>query len=149
MATRSTAAAGLDVDEWAALGEVAAARRDTKIVAGEIGAGTAAAQRATVAGRRNGVDLVSFTPYSYCTTEIDPAWDLQRSGWRVRVRGDAPFDVQLALPFPLEQLASFVPAYSANRPVNAIPYVCAAPAGILLTGDLPPITPAGPLSERG
>lgn len=137
-------AAGLDVDEWTAWGEVAAARHDTKIVAGEIKAGTAAAQRATVVGRRNGVDVVSFTPYSYCTTEIDPAWDLQRSGWRVRVRGDAPFDVQLGLPFPLEQLASYVPAYSANRPVNAIPYVCAAPPGILLTDDLPPITPAGP-----
>jgi 4-hydroxy-tetrahydrodipicolinate reductase len=138
------AAAGLAVDEWTAFGEVAAARRNTKIVAGEIPAGTAAAQRATVVGRRNGVDVVRFTPYSYCTTEIDPAWDLQRSGWRVRVRGDAPFDVQLSLPFPLEQLASYVPAYSANRPVNAIPYVCAASPGILFTEDLPAITPAGP-----
>jgi 4-hydroxy-tetrahydrodipicolinate reductase len=141
-------AAGLVVDEWTAFGEVAAARHDTKIVAGEIPAGTAAAQRATVAGRRNGVDVVSFTPYSYCTTEIDPAWELQRSGWRVRVCGDAPFDVQLGLPFPLDQLGSYVPAYSANRPVNAIPYVCAAPPGIVFTEDLPPIMPAGPRSER-
>jgi len=137
-------AAGLVVDEWTAFGEVAAARHDTKIVAGEIAAGTAAAQRATVVGRRNGVDVVSFTPYSYCTAEIDPAWDLQRSGWRMRVRGDAPLDVQIALPFPLELLGTYVPAYSANRPVNAIPYVCAAPPGIVFTEDLPPITPAGP-----
>ena len=36
------------------------------------------------------------------------------------------------------------PAYTANRPVNAIPYVCAAAPGILATADLPPITPAGP-----
>ena len=39
---------------------------------------------------------------------------------------------------------SFTPAFTANRPVNAIPYVCAAPPGILSTTDLPPITPAGP-----
>jgi len=31
--------------------------------------------------------------------------------------------------------------------VNAIPYVCAAPPGILTTTDLPIITPAGPLAK--
>jgi 4-hydroxy-tetrahydrodipicolinate reductase len=54
-------AAGFTVDEWAAWGEVAAARRNTKIVAGEIKAGTAAAQRATLVGRSSGADVVSFT----------------------------------------------------------------------------------------
>ncbi len=60
------------------------------------------------------------------------------------MRGDAPLDVDLTFPVPLDDLASFTPAYTANRPVNAIPYVCAAPAGILSTVDLPPITTAGP-----
>ena len=59
-------------------------------------------------------------------------------------RGDAPFDVELPFPIPLDELAAFTPAYTANRPVNAIPYVCAAAPGILSTADLPPITPAGP-----
>jgi hypothetical protein len=45
---------------------------------------------------------------------------------------------------PLDDLASFVPAYNANGPVNAIPYVCAAPPGILTTEDLPHILPRGP-----
>jgi 4-hydroxy-tetrahydrodipicolinate reductase len=134
-------AAGFTVDEWTAWGEVAAARHDTTIVAGEIKAGTAAAQRATLVGRQRGVDVVSFTPYSYCTLDVEPAWDLRPVGWRVRVHGDAPFDVQLTFPVPLEELGSYTPAYTANRPVNAIPYVCAAPAGIVLTADLPPITP--------
>jgi len=31
-----------------------------------------------------------------------------------------------------------------NRPVNAIPCVCAAPPGILSITDLPPILPCGP-----
>jgi 2,4-diaminopentanoate dehydrogenase len=60
------------------------------------------------------------------------------------VRGEAPLDVQLEFPIALEDLGSFTPAYTANRPVNAIPYVCAAPPGILATADLPPIVPAGP-----
>ena len=48
--------------------------------------------------------------------------------------GDAPFDVDLTFPVPLDDLASFTPAYTANRPVNAIPYVCAARAGHSLDG---------------
>jgi 2,4-diaminopentanoate dehydrogenase len=50
----------------------------------------------------------------------------------------------MPLPLPLDDLASFVPAYNANGPVNAIPYVCAAPSGILTTEDLPHILPRGP-----
>ena len=66
------------------------------------------------------------------------------AGWRVRVRGDAPLDVELPFPIEVDELAAHTPAYTANLPVNAIPYVCAAPAGILRPSDLPPIVPAGP-----
>ena len=47
-------------------------------------------------------------------------------------------------PVSLEALNDWTPALTANRPVNAIPYVCAARPGILSTLDLPHITPAGP-----
>ena len=73
----------------------------------------------------------------------EPAWELRPTGWRVRIDGDAPFDVALPFPVAVEELGAFTPAYTANRPVNAVPYVCAAAAGILATTDLPPITPAG------
>ena len=141
-------AAGFTIDEWTASGEVAAARMDTTIVAGEIKAGTAAAQRATLVGRSAGVDVVSFTPYTYCTMDIEPAWDLRPMGWRVQVRGDAPFDAQLKFPVPPEEFGSYTPGYTANPAVNAIPYVCAAAPGFLLTEDLVPITPAGPRAQR-
>jgi 4-hydroxy-tetrahydrodipicolinate reductase len=137
-------AAGVPVDEWGCHGEAAAARHDTRILAGEIGAGTIAGQRTTIVGRRAGVDVVRFIPTWYCTTDLDPTWDLRETGWRVRVGGDAPFDVAMPFPIPVEDLAGFTPAYTANRPVNAIPYICAAAPGILATEDLPPITPAGP-----
>jgi hypothetical protein len=75
---------------------------------------------------------------------VEPAWDLRPTGWRVQVQGDAPFDVALPFPIPVEELGSHTPAYTANRPVNAVPYVCAARPGLLATADLPPITPAGP-----
>jgi 4-hydroxy-tetrahydrodipicolinate reductase len=137
-------AAGRPVEEWTGTGEVATARHKTSLVAGELAAGSVAAQRTTVVGTSGGRAVVRFTANWYCTTDVEPAWDLRPTGWRVRLRGDAPLDVDLPFPVPLEDLGSVTPAYTANLPVNAVPYVCAAPPGILSTTDLPPITPAGP-----
>ena len=136
-------AAGRPVDEWTGTGEVAAARHRTTLVAGELPAGSVAAQRTNVVGTAGGVEVIRFSANWYCTTDIEPAWDLRPTGWRVRVRGDAPFDVDLTFPVPVEDLGSVTPAYTANRPVNAVRYVCAAPPGILATTDLPVFTPAG------
>jgi len=137
-------AAGRPADDWTGAGEVAAARHDTALAAGDLPAGTVGALRTTIVGRSGGSPVVRFTASWYCTPDVEPAWDLRPTGWRVRVHGDAPFDVALPFPIPLEDLGSYTPAYTANRPVNAIPYVCAAPPGILTTTDLPVITPAGP-----
>jgi 2,4-diaminopentanoate dehydrogenase len=142
------AAAGRPVDAWTAGGEVAGARRTTAIAAGEIPAGAVAAQRTTIVGRQDGAEVVRFSATWYCTADLEPAWDLGSTGWRVRVRGDAALDVTIAFPIPVEELGAFTPALTANRPVNAIPYVCAAPPGLLSTADLPPITPAGPGSRN-
>lgn len=137
-------AAGRPVDDWRAEGSVAAARADTPIVAGTIAAGTVAAQRNMLVGSSGGEDVVRFTSNWYCTEELDPAWSLRPTGWRVRVHGDAPFDVELPFPVPVEDLNDWTPAYTANRPVNAIPYVVAAPPGFVAPRDLPPILPVGP-----
>jgi hypothetical protein len=136
--------AGFEIDEWTAEGGVAAAKEDLQIVAGEIKAGTAAAQRIVIHGRSAGVDRIRFTQYGFVGMDVDPDWGLQPTGWRVRIHGDAPFDVSMPFPVPLDDLASFVPAFNANGPVNAIPYVCAAPAGLLTTEDLPHFLPRGP-----
>ena len=47
--------------------------------------------------------------------------------------------MKMPFPVPLDELASIVPAFNANGPVNAIPYVCAAHPGLLTTEDLPHI----------
>ncbi len=134
----------LQVDEWTAEGGVAAAKQDQAIVAGEIKAGTAAAQRIIIHGRSAGVDRVRFTQYGFVAMDVEPDWGLQPTGWRIRIHGDAPFDLRMPFPVPLDDLASFVPAYNANGPVNAVPYLCAARPGILTAEDLPHILPRGP-----
>ena len=56
--------------------------------------------------------------------------------------GDAPLDIDIRFSGPLERMAEMTPAYTANRAVNALPVVCAAPPGIRTTVDLPQVIPA-------
>jgi hypothetical protein len=134
---------GLPVDEVRATGGFGTATRDVEIAAGVIRAGTVAAQRMTVAGLRDGRELVTFSPTWYCTTELDgDDWDLRPTGWQVSVQGDTPLEVDLRFAVDLDRMAQFSPGLTAHRAVNAVPAVCAAPAGIRTTADLPQIVTA-------
>ncbi len=130
-------ALSLPLDSVEATGEVAVAAHDVEIAAGPIAAGTVAAQRMVVNGLRRGQPLLTFRANWYCTTDLDPAWDLGATGWRISVQGDAPLEVDLRFPIPLERMAETTPGYTANRAVNAVAVVCDAPPGIRTTVDLP------------
>ena len=98
-----------------------------------------AAQRTTVTGLRGGKPLLRFRATWYCTTDLDPSWEVHPTGWHVTVEGDAPLDVSLPFPFPIEQMAEMSPGYTANRAVNAVAIVCAAAPGIRTSVELPQI----------
>lgn len=132
-------AVGLPLDAVESRGEVAVARRDVEIAAGRIEAGTVAALRFDVAGLRGGETRFRFRASWYLTTEIDPAWELGATGWRVRVDGDAPLDVGITFPVAPEDYAATSPGYTAHRAVNAVPAVVAAEPGIRTTIDLPQV----------
>ena len=132
---------GLPLDDVQAGGELATAARETTIAAGVLPAGSLAAQRITISGRRNGTELLRFRASWYCTRDLEQDWDLHDTGWHISVRGDAPLEVDLRMPVPLERMAEISPAYTANRAVNAVPYVCAAAPGIVTTVDLPSFVP--------
>jgi 4-hydroxy-tetrahydrodipicolinate reductase len=142
-------AAGYVIDRWESIGEAASARVTTMLAAGELAAGTVGAQRNILIGYAGDVERVRFTANWYCTEDVDADWDLRPTGWRVRVRSDAPLDVELPFPVSLEEMGATTPGYTANRPVNAVPFVCQARPGILSVHDLPPITPAGPIAAGG
>ncbi|MET8209924.1 dihydrodipicolinate reductase [Streptomyces sp. NPDC005373] len=128
---------GLTVDQSEVHGEFAHARSRTSIAAGVLEAGTVAAQRVTVAWTRASRPVLRFRATWYCTEDLDRDWDLRDTGWRLTVDGDAPLDVTVRFPVASENAASVYPSYTANRAVNAVPWVCEAPAGIRTTADLP------------
>lgn len=130
---------GLDIDEWRAFGEYSAARADTVIAAGTVPAGTMAAQRVTVDGLYRGTPRLRFRANWFVTTDIADAWQLRESGWRIRVEGDTPLDVEITFPVAPENYAAFTPGLTAHRAVNAVAAVCAAPPGIRTTVDLPQV----------
>ena len=130
---------GLPLESVEGTGSVAVARRTTRIAAGTIEAGTVAAQRMRVTGRRGGEPLLAFQATWYCTKDLDPAWELRATGWRVAVAGDAPLDVEIRFDVPLERMGELSPGFTANRAVNAVAAVCAAPPGVRTAFDLPHI----------
>ena len=132
-------ALAIRLDAVEAVGETATAPHPVKIAAGTLETGTLAAQRITVSGIRDGVPILRFRATWYCTTELDQPWDLRSTGWHISVQGDAPLEVNLRFPMPIEQMAAMSPSYTANRAVNAVPYVCRAAPGIRSTLDLPTI----------
>lgn len=135
-------AIGLPIDRFDAVGEMSAARNTVQIAAGTIGKGTVGALRITITGIHAGKPVLRFRANWYCTTDIeDSDWELRESGWRVQVEGDTPLDVNITFPVAPEDYAAFTPGLTAHRPVNAIPAVCAAPAGIRTTVDLPQVIP--------
>jgi hypothetical protein len=130
----------LELDSIEASGETATAARRIEIAENAfIEQGTVAAQRITVAGMRNGRALLKFRANWYCTTEIEPAWTLGETGWRVVVEGDTPFDIRITMPKTEESTVEQMGGYTAHRALNAVPYVCAARPGIVTLLDMPQV----------
>ncbi|MEU1982997.1 dihydrodipicolinate reductase [Nocardia sp. NPDC019395] len=131
---------GLPLDEVTASGEFATATRTFDIAAGTIEQGTVAAQRITISGTSGGRTVLGFQAIWHCGEQAETEWEIRPTGWHLSVEGDAPLEIDMVFPFPLDQMAEHSPAYTANRAVNAVRYVCAAAPGIRTVLDLPPIT---------
>lgn len=133
-------AGSVEIEEWTAHGELAAAREDVRIAAGMIRKGTVAAQRITISGWAGGKPIFSFRANWYATVELaDVEWELRESGWRIVIESDTPMDVGITYPVTPEDYAAFTPGLTAHRAVNSVHAVCAAPPGIRTTVDLPQV----------
>jgi 4-hydroxy-tetrahydrodipicolinate reductase len=136
-------AVGLPFDSIEVKGGLGIARNDVHIAAGVVPKGTVAATRTVISGMRGGKPLMRMITNWFVSADVDTddgeAWQFRESGWRVLVEGDCPMDVNITFPVAPEHYAAMTPGLTAHRPVNAIRYVCEAPAGIRTTVDLPQV----------
>jgi hypothetical protein len=137
-------ALGLPIDDFEVKGAVGVARNDIHLEVGIVPRGTVAASRTTLTGIRGGKPLMTFTTTWFVSTDVDTSdgevWEFRTpSGWHVVLQGDCPLDVAISFPIAAEHYADMTPGLTAHRPINAVRYVCEAPAGIRTTVDLPQI----------
>lgn len=133
-------AIGLPLERFETTIEAACCRRATPLHQSVIPAGTIGGMRVGVTGMHDGKPLMRFRSNWFVTTDLEPSWELlDTDGWRVVIEGDTPLDLTIRLPMPLEEHFRASGRYTAHRPVNAIPYVIAAPAGIVPTTRLPQV----------
>jgi 4-hydroxy-tetrahydrodipicolinate reductase len=132
-------AVGAPLDDVTRTVNWAVATETVEVAAGTVEAGTVAAWRFTITGLRRGNPFVEFDRSFFVTRALDPVWELPEgeSGWRVRVDGDAPMNVDIR--WSREQYDRYSPGINAHVVVNAVTAVCKAPPGILTADQLRPV----------
>jgi len=135
-------ALGKPIESIEASAETACATKPIEVPGeggGTIGPGMLAAERVTLQAMHKGQPFITFRANWYCSRDINADWALRDVGWRLQIAGDCPLDVEIHFPIAKEDMAETLAGYTAHRPVNAIPYVCTAPPGMVSITDLPQI----------
>ena len=137
-------ALGMPIERFEVSGAQGIARRDIQIAAGVVPKGTVAATKSTLTGYHKDKPAFQMTTTWFVSTDVDTSdgqeWEFRSpSGWHVVMMGDCPLDISISYPCAPEDYADMTPGLTANRPVNAVPYVCEASPGIKTTVDLPQI----------
>jgi 4-hydroxy-tetrahydrodipicolinate reductase len=119
---------------------------DFDISCGHIAAGTAAALRFEVLGKRGGRPVVVLEHVTRLREDLCPEWPqpAQHGGsYRIEITGEPSYAMDICLSSRKGDHNHAGLVATAMRVVNAIPAVVAAPPGIVTTLDLPLVTGKG------
>jgi hypothetical protein len=137
---------GYQVERYEELFEKRVADRDLKVGFGTIAAGKVAAIRIRTSAIVAGREAIVIEHVNRMCDDIAPDWEKADTAgcMRIRIEGDPNISMECSVgdPDKPEELAYDGYLMTAMRIVNAIPYVCAAPAGIATFRDLPLTTPS-------
>lgn len=124
--------------------------RPIEVAAGRIEAGTVAAVRFETIGVVDGRDAIVIEHVNRVAPDIAPDWpDATREGtYRILFDGDPAFSCELTLG-TAEDFTEQGMVATTLRVVNAIPYVCEAPPGLVSSADLPPLLPRHAFDAAG
>jgi len=133
---------GVELDEIRETYEKVVTPRPLEVAAGTIEAGTVGAVRFETMGVVDGRDAIVIEHVNRMASDLAPEWPTAaRDGtYRIVIEGNPDLTCELTVGKP-ETASDDGMVATTMRLVNAIPYVCDAPAGLLSSLDLPLTTP--------
>jgi hypothetical protein len=133
---------GVELDEIRETYEKVVTPRTLEVAAGTIEAGTVGAVRFETIGVVNGRDAIVIEHVNRMAGDLAPEWPTaSRDGtYRIAVEGNPDLTCELTVGQPATASDDGMVA-TTMRLVNAIPYVCDAPAGLTSSLELPLTTP--------
>jgi len=134
---------GVELDEVRQLHERLPAERDLETPMGTIAKGSMAALRFEVQGIVDGRPVLVVEHVTRMHDDIAPEWPRSDGGYKVLIKGVPSIELSLDMADEHGDHAVGGVVLTATRLVNAIPFVCDAPPGLLSALDLPLITGKG------
>jgi hypothetical protein len=133
---------GVELDEIRETYEKVVTPRPLDVAAGTIEAGTVGAVRFETIGVVGGRDAILIEHVNRMASDLAPEWpSARRDGtYRIEIEGTPDLTCELTVGKP-ETASDDGMVATTMRLVNAIPYVCDAPAGLATSLDLPLTTP--------
>ncbi len=131
------------IDDVTVTVDAVAATKDFQIFDHQVRAGTTAGQRWNFVGQRRGEPLIEFETLWTVGGEYPQHWPKPDDGWTLTLEGDPSMRVHFfclasySRPASVEEHVRAGLVAVAMQVVNAIPAICAAPAGFATMADLP------------
>jgi 2,4-diaminopentanoate dehydrogenase len=137
---------GVELDSTEGLVENAVLTRDLHLGWTDYAAGTSGGQRRTYRGLRNGRPVIELAIcWTMSDDALDPRWE-DPKGFSVVIDGEPYVDATIRFGHPGQDVMTVLMDSTAVAAVNAIPYVCDAPPGVMTPIDLPLIGSRGALT---
>jgi hypothetical protein len=136
-------ALGAGIDEITTDVELVLAETDHDIFGVTLAAGTVAGQHWHWKGQRQGETLVDIETLWTVGGEYPPTWPRPADGWTLTIEGEPSMRAHFlslasySKDLPIHEHVRAASIATAMQAINAVPAVCAAPAGIATMADLP------------
>jgi 2,4-diaminopentanoate dehydrogenase len=128
---------GAELDSKEAFVEHAVLTQDLNLGWADFAAGTVGGQRRTYRGLRNGRAVVELAIcWTMSSDALDPQWN-DPEGFSVVIEGEPYVDATIRFGHPGQDVMTVLMDSTAVAAVNAIPFVCDAPPGVITPIDLP------------
>ncbi|MET0900712.1 MAG: dihydrodipicolinate reductase [Mycobacterium sp.] len=136
-------ALGADLDEVVTDLELVPAGADREVLGRHLSAGTVAGQRWRWSGRRAGVTVIEVETLWMLGERQPKHWPTPQHGWTITIEGSPSLQAHVVTlasfrrEVPMSEHVHSASVATAMQAVNAVPAVCAAPAGFVTMAQLP------------